>query len=96
MTYVIQVEAPESVVWECTRSEPWRVSASWLLDLPQYNEWMTEEDYEVDANGKKKVTTGHALLVLLKEAVKQRLLSNRKPPAKHCGLLGNFPIHQRC
>lgn len=46
---------PESVSWDCNRAEPWRVSASWALDLPQYNEWMNEEDYEVDSNGKKKV-----------------------------------------
>lgn len=35
-------------------AERWRVSASWILDLEQYNEWMAEEDYEVDELGKKK------------------------------------------
>ncbi|XP_017119039.1 SWI/SNF complex subunit SMARCC1 isoform X1 [Drosophila elegans] len=35
-------------------AERWRVSASWILDLEQYNEWMAEEDYEVDEQGKKK------------------------------------------
>ncbi|XP_017054099.1 SWI/SNF complex subunit SMARCC2 isoform X2 [Drosophila ficusphila] len=35
-------------------AERWRVSASWILDLEQYNEWMAEEDYEVDEHGKKK------------------------------------------
>ncbi|XP_067645841.1 SWI/SNF complex subunit SMARCC2 isoform X2 [Eurosta solidaginis] len=34
--------------------ERWLVSASWVLDLEQYNEWMVEEDYEVDEMGKKK------------------------------------------
>lgn len=33
----------------------WRVSASWVTDLIEYNEWMCEEDYEVDENGKKKI-----------------------------------------
>lgn len=33
----------------------WRVTASWALDLEQYNEWMAEEDYEVDENGRKKI-----------------------------------------
>ncbi|XP_046396705.1 SWI/SNF complex subunit SMARCC1 isoform X2 [Ischnura elegans] len=37
------------------KSGPWRVGATWVLDLDQYNEWMTEEDYEVDEAGKKKV-----------------------------------------
>lgn len=36
-------------------SGPWRVSLSWLVDSDQYNEWMSEEDYEVDDMGQKKV-----------------------------------------
>lgn len=32
----------------------WHVSAKWALDSQEYNEWMAEEDYEVDENGKKK------------------------------------------
>lgn len=31
------------------------MSASWAIDLEQYNEWMNEEDYEVDDSGQKKV-----------------------------------------
>lgn len=34
---------------------PWRVAFNWLLDSDQYNEWMPEEDYEVDELGRKKV-----------------------------------------
>lgn len=49
------MDIPETANWECNRVEPWRVAATWALDLPQYNEWMNEEDYEVDVNGKKKV-----------------------------------------
>ncbi|XP_065079578.1 SWI/SNF complex subunit SMARCC1-like isoform X2 [Ochlerotatus camptorhynchus] len=33
----------------------WRVSLSWVTDLEEYNEWMAEEDYEVDEAGRKKV-----------------------------------------
>uniref|UniRef100_A0A1B0DH08 Uncharacterized protein n=2 Tax=Phlebotomus papatasi TaxID=29031 RepID=A0A1B0DH08_PHLPP len=33
----------------------WRVCALWVLHLDQYNEWMAEEDYEVDEQGRKKV-----------------------------------------
>lgn len=33
----------------------YKVAAAWALDLEQYNEWMNEEDYEVDDNGLKKV-----------------------------------------
>ncbi|XP_014088739.2 SWI/SNF complex subunit SMARCC2 isoform X1 [Bactrocera oleae] len=42
-------ENPELPAEQC-----WLVSASWILDLEQYNEWMAEEDYEVDETGKKK------------------------------------------
>ncbi|XP_076034317.1 SWI/SNF- related protein mor isoform X2 [Oratosquilla oratoria] len=31
-----------------------KVCANWLQDLESYNEWMNEEDYEVDENGTKK------------------------------------------
>lgn len=35
-------------------ADRWRVSAEWVRDLDQYNEWMSEEDYEVDEQGRKK------------------------------------------
>lgn len=37
------------------RSEPWRVTYTWIYDTDVYNEWMSEEDYEVDDTGKKKI-----------------------------------------
>nr|XP_027222872.1 SWI/SNF complex subunit SMARCC2-like [Penaeus vannamei] len=36
----------------------WKVCANWLQDLESYNEWMNEEDYEVDENGQKKKHSG--------------------------------------
>lgn len=33
----------------------WRVTTSWVTDLDDYNEWMCEEDYEVDEAGRKKI-----------------------------------------
>jgi len=36
----------------------WKVCANWLQDLESYNEWMNEEDYEVDENGTKKKHKG--------------------------------------
>ncbi|KAK1806610.1 hypothetical protein P4O66_005112, partial [Electrophorus voltai] len=32
--------------------KPWRVHAKWVLDMDAFNEWMNEEDYEVDENRK--------------------------------------------
>ncbi|KAK7586055.1 hypothetical protein V9T40_003931 [Parthenolecanium corni] len=32
----------------------WKVSATWVQALEEYNEWMSEEDYEVDDQGHKK------------------------------------------
>ncbi|XP_039281683.1 SWI/SNF complex subunit SMARCC2 isoform X1 [Nilaparvata lugens] len=48
----LPVDPPDS---PATHTSQWKVSASWALDLDQYNEWMNEEDYEVDENGRKKV-----------------------------------------
>lgn len=50
----IPVEPPELADYQESLNEPTktvRVSANWLLDLDQYNEWMNEEDYEVDSSG---------------------------------------------
>ena len=32
-------------------SDIWEITANWLLDTDTYNEWMNQEDYEVDAIG---------------------------------------------
>ncbi|EFX80450.1 hypothetical protein DAPPUDRAFT_51378 [Daphnia pulex] len=57
-TIELPVDPPELSDYLESLNEPhktYRVAANWLLDLDQYNEWMNEEDYEVDASGKKKV-----------------------------------------
>lgn len=56
-TWVNTEGALESITIEATspHTGPWRLSSSWLLDSDQYNEWMSEEDYEVDETGRKKV-----------------------------------------
>lgn len=48
----LPVDPPDSPV---PHTGTWRVTAMWVLDLDQYNEWMTEEDYEVDEGGHKKI-----------------------------------------
>ena len=52
----INFDMPDNVP-ECPPSQPdvWRVSAQWVRDSDQYNEWMSEEDYEVDEQGRKKI-----------------------------------------
>jgi hypothetical protein len=37
------------------KEEQYRVSVDWLYDAEDYNEWMCEEDYEVEDNGDNKV-----------------------------------------
>ncbi|XP_039759766.1 SWI/SNF complex subunit SMARCC2 isoform X2 [Pararge aegeria] len=87
----LPIDVPETVSWECNRAEPWRVSATWALDVPQYNEWMNEEDYEVDVNGKKKV---HKLRLSVDDLIPGAEPSNKgkkgkrkrspsPPPQKH-------------
>ncbi|XP_030645425.1 SWI/SNF complex subunit SMARCC1b [Chanos chanos] len=41
-----EVEEPPSL------DRPWKVHAKWLTDTDAFNEWMNEEDYEVDDSGK--------------------------------------------
>lgn len=50
------IDLPDNVP-DCPASpgDRWNVSANWVIDLDQYNEWMSEEDYEVDTQGRKKV-----------------------------------------
>jgi SWIRM-associated domain at the N-terminal len=45
------------------------VSVDWVLDGAQYNEWMNEEDYELEENGKLKVNnhTHYQLFIFVPE-----------------------------
>uniref|UniRef100_A0A1B6E9E1 SWI/SNF complex subunit SMARCC2 n=2 Tax=Clastoptera arizonana TaxID=38151 RepID=A0A1B6E9E1_9HEMI len=83
----LPVDPPDSPV---THHSVWRVAASWALDLDQYNEWMNEEDYEVDEAGRKKV---HKLRLSVEDLMSQsdpdrskkkqkRKRSPSPPPAK--------------
>ena len=50
----VPVEPIDQAEYLETLNEPqktYRVAANWLLDLDQNNEWMNEEDYEVNASG---------------------------------------------
>ncbi|XP_060824576.1 SWI/SNF complex subunit SMARCC2 isoform X1 [Bombus pascuorum] len=46
---------PEGTLTNTNMKSIYKVSATWALDLDQYNEWMNEEDYEIDENGQKKI-----------------------------------------
>ncbi|XP_049864121.1 SWI/SNF complex subunit SMARCC2 isoform X2 [Schistocerca gregaria] len=61
----LPVDPPDS---PAPHAGPWRVVATWVSDLEQYNEWMTEEDYEVDENGRKKV---HKLRLSVEDLMSQ-------------------------
>lgn len=52
MLLPFQEDIPENIG---SPQDVWRVSAAWVTDLNEYNEWMAEEDYEVDENGRKKI-----------------------------------------
>jgi len=38
------------------RPEQYHVSVDWILDAQQYNEWLNEEDYELEEDGKLKTS----------------------------------------
>ncbi|XP_015108391.1 SWI/SNF complex subunit SMARCC2 [Diachasma alloeum] len=54
-TFDLPIEFPESGFGISSQKSTYKVTATWALDLDQYNEWMNEEDYEVDDSGQKKV-----------------------------------------
>lgn len=54
----------------------WRVSAAWALDLDQYNEWMSEEDYEVDEQGRKKT---HKLKMSVEDLMPDEKAKKQQP-----------------
>ncbi|XP_019719339.1 SWI/SNF complex subunit SMARCC1 isoform X1 [Hippocampus comes] len=63
------VEEPPSA------DRPWKVHARWVLDMDAFNEWMNEEDYEVDDN-KKPVTFRQKIFLKEEES------SSRTPDRK--------------
>lgn len=57
----------------------WRVGATWVMDLEQYNEWMNEEDYETDESGRKKV---HKLRLSVDDLMSSTDPAVKKKPGK--------------
>lgn len=55
VTLDLPIEFPEGGLGSPSPKSAYKVSATWALDLDQYNEWMNEEDYEVEENGQKRV-----------------------------------------
>jgi len=50
----LPIDPPDIAEFQDALNEPFKVrhvAANWLLDLDQYNEWMNEDDYEVDSSG---------------------------------------------
>ena len=59
------------------KSGPYEVNGRWILDLDDYNEWMNEEDYEVDVDtgGRRKSPRG-------KYTIEELLASDEKRDRK--------------
>ncbi|XP_071751630.2 SWI/SNF complex subunit SMARCC1 [Centroberyx gerrardi] len=51
-TWVSAGEVDGDVEEPPSAERPWKVHAKWVLDTDAFNEWMNEEDYEVDENKK--------------------------------------------
>ncbi|XP_042330695.1 SWI/SNF complex subunit SMARCC1 [Sceloporus undulatus] len=60
--------------------KPWKVHAKWILDTDVFNEWMNEEDYEVDEN-KKLVTFRQRIYMKNEEPVCSPERRDRKAAA---------------
>jgi hypothetical protein len=48
---------PPDMIEARERLEIYRVSVDWLFDMEDYNEWMYEEDYEVNEKGEHKANS---------------------------------------
>ncbi|XP_014605204.1 PREDICTED: SWI/SNF complex subunit SMARCC2 isoform X2 [Polistes canadensis] len=74
-------EFPEGTLNITSTRSVYKVSATWALDLDLYNEWMNEEDYEVDDSGQKKV---HKYRLLVEDLMAQPAHppSGKKPKRK--------------
>ncbi|XP_034030237.1 SWI/SNF complex subunit SMARCC1 isoform X2 [Thalassophryne amazonica] len=81
----------------------WKVHAKWVLDTDAFNEWMNEEDYEVDEN-KKPVTFRHRIFPKEEEERKANSAGKKRrrspsPPStpaesrKKGGKKGNPGLH---
>ncbi|XP_068091403.1 SWI/SNF complex subunit SMARCC1 isoform X2 [Hyperolius riggenbachi] len=57
--------------------KPWKVHAKWLLDTDLFNEWMNEEDYEVDEN-KKGITFRQRISLKNDESMRSPERKDRK------------------
>ncbi|XP_013924714.1 PREDICTED: SWI/SNF complex subunit SMARCC1 [Thamnophis sirtalis] len=57
--------------------KPWKVYARWILDMDVFNEWMNEEDYEVDEN-KKPVSFRQRIYLRNEEPVRSPERRDRK------------------
>ncbi|XP_066934633.1 SWI/SNF complex subunit SMARCC1-like [Clytia hemisphaerica] len=60
------------------RTKPWEVNGRWLYDLDIYNEWMNEEDYEIESDGPSSGATSPSGS---KRKVKGRLASSDESSA---------------
>ncbi|XP_060104226.1 SWI/SNF complex subunit SMARCC1 [Heteronotia binoei] len=72
----IDAEAEEPPIPE----KPWKVHAKWILDTDIFNEWMNEEDYEVDEN-KKAVSFRQRIYMKNEEPVRSPERRDRKATA---------------
>ncbi|RXM30655.1 SWI/SNF complex subunit SMARCC1 [Acipenser ruthenus] len=60
--------------------KPWKVHAKWVLDTDAFNEWMNEEDYEVDEN-KKSVSYPKRISTQIQESSRTPDRKERKAAA---------------
>uniref|UniRef100_A0A8C0QL12 SWI/SNF related BAF chromatin remodeling complex subunit C1 n=1 Tax=Chelonoidis abingdonii TaxID=106734 RepID=A0A8C0QL12_CHEAB len=60
--------------------KPWKVHAKWILDTDIFNEWMNEEDYEVDEN-RKPVSFRQRISMKNEEPVRSPERRDRKAAA---------------
>ncbi|MEE6512630.1 hypothetical protein FKM82_019747, partial [Ascaphus truei] len=79
-TWVSATEIDAEIEEPPIPEKPWKIHAKWLLDTDLFNEWMNEEDYEVDEH-KKATSFRQRISVKNEELVRSPERKDRKSAA---------------
>uniref|UniRef100_A0A673L2H0 SWI/SNF complex subunit SMARCC1-like n=1 Tax=Sinocyclocheilus rhinocerous TaxID=307959 RepID=A0A673L2H0_9TELE len=59
----------------------WKVHTKWVLDTDTYNEWMNEEDYEIDENGNRMIFVWGFFLFHKEQKPEKKRRRSPSPPS---------------
>uniref|UniRef100_A0A4W4DSW9 SWI/SNF related, matrix associated, actin dependent regulator of chromatin, subfamily c, member 1b n=1 Tax=Electrophorus electricus TaxID=8005 RepID=A0A4W4DSW9_ELEEL len=79
-TWVPSSDVDEGVEEPSCPGRPWKVHARWVQDTDVFNEWMTEEDYDVD-EGRRGISYRQRIYLRDEETSGRKRRSSPSPPS---------------